>query len=289
MHHAIRPRGRLLRRALKLGAGALVVGALLLAAVAWQTERDIADFEARIAQRAHTQPAPAWSAAALDALPAPAQRYLRYALVEPPSRQAVVRLTASGEFRRPLTDTFHPTTAAQVIAVGQPALMFSATTSIGPGLWARAYDFFADGQMRMKARVLSAITVVDEQETPELNRLSLRRWLLESALYPASLLPGGPVRWAAVDAGRAMATVTHAGVSASMLVDVDAEGRMTAMISPEDGDLSTPYHGAGEHVTRSDYRHVAGMMIPMAFEISRMADGHRMPFWRGRIDEIAYR
>ena len=73
------------------------------------------------------------------------------------------------------------------IAVGTPALVFSATTPIVPGVWARAYDAYVDGRMDMKAKVLSAVAVVNESSSPELDRISLRRWLLESALYPAAL------------------------------------------------------------------------------------------------------
>ena len=40
----------------------------------------------------------------------------------------------------------------------------------------------ADGRMEMKARILGLVTVVDETGSPELDRISLRRWLLESPL-----------------------------------------------------------------------------------------------------------
>jgi hypothetical protein len=253
-----------------------------------QTERQITAFETRVAALAQTHAAPAWNAAGLDALPEPVQRYFRFTFPAGAPPYTAVHLSASGQFRRPQTEGFNPTTARQVIAAGVPALMFSATTPVLPGVWARAYDFFADGQMEMKAKILSTLTVVDEKETPTLNEISLRRWLLESALYPSSLLPGGPVRWEPIDAKSARATVTWGDMHASLVAYFAPDGHMTHMQSEADGDLNTPYHGSGEHVARSDYQLVDGQMIPMAFTISRMAGGQLYPFWRGRIDNIRF-
>ena len=266
---------------------AAVLG-LTVAASSYLTERDISAFEARVATLGVASPAPAATPAALASLPPPVQRYVRYTFPEGPVRYGVVRLSASGEFRRPLTQDFQPTTAGQVIAAGVPALMFSATTPIAGALWARAYDFFADGEMEMKAKILSTLTVVDEKQTPMLNEISLRRWLLESPLYPAALLPGGPVTWEALDEDRARAVVTWGALRASMVAHFDSQGRLTHMQAETDGDLSTPYHGSGEHVQRSNYQRVGAQVIPMDFTISRLSGGKLYPFWKGRIDRIDF-
>jgi hypothetical protein len=265
-----------------IGAAAVVVGS-------WRTERAIAAFEARVAEMGRRQPGSAFDAARLAELPEPVRRYFAFAFPNgEPSRAAFVRLSAEGQFRRPLTAGFQPTTAAQVIAIGAPALMFSATTPIIPGVWARAYDFFADGRMEMKAKILSTVTVVNESETPALDRISLRRGLLESALYPDALLPGGPVTWSAIDATSARATITAAGLSAAMVAHFGPDGSLSRMAAEEDGDLTTPYHGSGEDVTRADYRLVEGRMIPHRFVISRAAKGEVFPFWDGAITAVRF-
>jgi hypothetical protein len=281
-----------MRRHLVFVAAAIV--SVLAALAAWVgissslTEREIAAHSATIRVVAAKQPAVSADPAALHKLPAPVQRYLAFALAEPQARYRTVRLTAQGDFRRPLTDGFAATTAAQTIAVGTPALMFDATTPIGPGLWARAYDFFADGRMEMRAKIASTLTVVNESATESLNRTSLRRWLLESPLYPMALLPGGPVRWEAIDDSRARAIVSGFGLEAAMIATFRPDGSLASFDAEQDGDLATPYHGSGEHASRSDYRRVAGMMIPHAFEIARAATGKTYPFWKGRITSIAF-
>lgn len=279
---------RRIRIVIAIVAASLLSLALVIAGNAYVTERDISRFEERVASWGARQPAPRPSASAMQTLPEPVQRYFRFVFPGGMPSYGVARLSASGQFRRPLTQDFHPTSARQVIASGVPALMFSATTPIVPVVWARAYDFFADGEMEMKAKILSTFTVVDEKQTPVLNQISLRRWLLESALYPTALLPGGAVAWEALDGRSARAVVTWGGMRASMVAHFAPDGRMTHMQAEADGDLTTPYHGSGEHVARSNYQQVGPQMIPMDFTISRMAGGRLHPFWQGRIDSIRF-
>lgn len=205
-----------------------------------RTEADITRFQQRVAEIGRARPAPVFDESRLASLPAPVQRYFRYVFRGPVPVYGVVRLSASGSFRRPRTGGFNPTDASQVIASGQPALMFAATTPMLPGVWARAYDFFADGQMEMKAKILSTITVVDEKQSPSLNQISLRRWLLESALYPAALLPDGPVTWESIDDTSARAVVTWRDLRAALVAHFAPDGRLTHMQAEADGDLSTP-------------------------------------------------
>ncbi|MEZ5851510.1 MAG: DUF6544 family protein [Hyphomicrobiaceae bacterium] len=255
---------------------------------AFLTEREIEDHRAtvrRIAGEHH--PAPI-DPAAMQALPAPVRRYLEFAVPNPAVRYHVVTLTAKGDFRRPLRQGFARTTASQTIAVSTPALLFAATTPIIPGIWARAYDFFADGRMEMRAKIASTLTVVDESATDALNRTSLRRWLLESPLYPMALLPGGPVRWEAIDGMRARAVVSGFGLEAALVATFRPDGSLASFDAEQDGNLTTPYHGSGERAARDDYRPVAGLMIPHGFLIARAASGKTHPFWKGQITSIAF-
>ncbi|SDX91446.1 hypothetical protein SAMN05444358_1162 [Ruegeria halocynthiae] len=264
----------------------------LLASYIWyqsgRTESDILAFRERVIAIASDTPAPQINTLQVARLPAPVQRYFDYTFRGPVDPYSVVSLEAEGDFRRPLMEHFEPTTAEQVIAIGTPALMFSATTPIFPGVWARPYDFFAEGEMEMKAKIMSTITVVDEQGSDELNRISLRRWLLESPLYPQALLPGGPVVWEAVDDMTARAVIRADGLTADMLFHFNSEGQITFLSTEQDGDLNTPYHGSGEHVTRADYRQIDNMMIPHSFTISRAAKGEVYPFFDAKITSIVF-
>ncbi len=274
-----------------IGGGGLVALIGIAATIgigSYLTERDIRQFQEQVEEIARSALAPVASQTAISNLPEPVQRYFGFVFPDGIPETRLVRLTSEGQFRRPQTDSFSFTTSEQVIATNTPALMFSATTPIIPGVWARAYDFFANGEMEMKAKILSTMTVVDERETPDLNVISLRRWLLESALFPHGLLPGGPVTWEAIDVQSARAIVAANGLQSSMIVHFGETGEITHIVAEEDGDLSTPYHGSGEHVTRSDYRDIGGVMIPHAFVISRMAGGKIYPFFDAQLTSIVF-
>ncbi|WP_347253074.1 DUF6920 family protein [Leminorella grimontii] len=253
-----------------------------------QTERDIATHVDSVRKIAMANDMPPEQFAGLAHLPTPVQKYLRFAVPNPQSAYRLVNAELEGQFRRPLMTEFSPTSANLAVAIGEPAMLFSAKTSMELGLWAKAYDFFANGRMEMRAKIASAIAVVDEKETPELNRTSLRRWLLESPLYPLSLFPGGPVRWESIDDTRARAIVSGFGMETSLIATFRPDGSLEAFFSEEDGDLTTPYHGSGEYALRNDYRLVQGMMIPHSFEIARASKGQRYPFWRGKIRAITF-
>ena len=264
-------------------------------ALAARTEADIRAHHAAVAQAGHASPSSALllgpgrqPVADWASLPPPVQRYFAFAFRSAPPLLAHVEMQMQGQFRRPRTQAFTPTTASQTVATGTPAMMFAATTQVLPGVWARAYDAYVGGRMEMKAKLMSAVALVDEKSSPELDRISLRRWLLESPLYPMALLPGGPVRWEAMDAQRARAVVSYMGISASLVATIDAQGRLLSFDAEADGDLNTPYHGSGEHAARSDYQAVDGVMVPMGFVIGRAAGGKVYPFWQGRITALRF-
>lgn len=282
-----RGRRMLKRVGLALLALLMVLG-LAVAFFARRTENQIEALRDEVTAIGGDNPSPLPGTQAMEELPAPVQRYFDYVFVEEVSVYSNVVLTSSGEFRRPLTEGFNPVTAEQTIAVGTPALMFSAKVDMAPLMWARAYDFYAEGTMEMKAKINSTLTVVTETETPELNQTSLQRWLLESPLYPMALLPGGAVQWEAIDATHARAVVSSDGVEASLVATFGADGSLTSFDAEEDGDLTTSYHGSGEHGERSDYRLVDGIMIPHSFSLGRAAEGEIYPFFEGQIETISF-
>jgi hypothetical protein len=274
----------------------IVATAAALAAIAatgtvayssWSTRAAINDFEQTVIDRATDSPAP-WTDTLPDTLPAPVARYFNYVFPDGPPDHAYVEIEAAGQFRRPLTETFQPTTARQVISLREPDLVFSANTPLWGPVWAVAYDAYICGEMEMAAKLLSTVTVMHETSTPALNRTSLRRWLLESPAYPMALLPGGPVTWEPVDDNRARAIVRAFGEEASLVATFDADGALTRFDAETDGDLTTPYHGSGEHTARSDYQMVDGVRVPLAFTIARAAGGAILPFWEGRITAIRF-
>lgn len=281
-----------MRRWARYAGMVLGVGvAAAASALAWQAQRTAAGIEslrAQVQARASASAAPTLRSEVLAALPPPVQQWVAFTFRAPLPPFTWVSYEMRGDFRRPRSETFEPTTARQLAALGAPAMVFDARTPVGGVLWARAWDAYLDGHMTMRVALLSALSVVDERPSPALDRVSLRRWVIESGMYPAALLPGGVVRWEAVDARHARAVARLGTVQASLLATFASDGRMLQFDAEEDGDLGTPYHGSGEQLERDDYRLVQGMMIPHRFRVSRVAGGRTYPFWDGRITAVRF-
>lgn len=282
------------RRSHRVLKGILITGVAIVAAVgvtiagfSWSTESDIDDQRDRITDLAANAGSVTVDVDAIGSLPAPVQRWVDFTFPGGfDNLPTLTEFTMEGDFRQPLKDAFSPTTAEQISATRTPAFVFSARVNMFPGFWARAYDAFGEGKMEMKAKLESAFTVVDETETPELNATSMQRWLLESPMYPAALLPGGLVTWEAIDDTHARAIAQDGDLSASLIATFRTDGSLQQFDAEKDGDLTTSYHGSGEHTFRDDYQLTDGIMLPHRFMIARAAGGEVFPYWDGSVTSV---
>lgn len=270
---------------------ALATGAAVMAYAAADYHAGIdADIRAVFAVAAE-RPALPVTAEELAALPEPVRRYLDFAFQGEPRRLRSLSVVQQGDFRRPGQTGWERMTAEQYVAATEPAFVFSGATQVLPGVTARAMDAYVDGRMRMRAKVFSAITVMAE-DGGALDRVSLMRFVIESALFPSALLPGEHLRWEAMDETRARAVVLAAGeaIGAYVVTFDPASGALVRMESEAEGDPATAgrFHGAGEVVERSDYRAVEGVMVPHRFTLARRLGGDVQPFWKGEVTQIAF-
>ncbi|WP_319410225.1 DUF6920 family protein [uncultured Cohaesibacter sp.] len=252
----------------------------------WQTSSELAVFKDHVRERSTT---PEVSDAAIETLPEPVKRYFAFTLPDGTDNlPGYALIKAEGDFRRPLTENFQRTTAEQILSTTRPDFVFHANTPILGPIWATAYDSYVNGQMEMQAKLMSAATVLHFTNDPQLDKLSLRRWLLEASSWPPALLPSERVTWEAIDDNTARALVSEYGLTASMIAKFDETGALTEMLAEEDGDLTTPYHGPGENVLRGDYQMKGKVRIPMSLVISRAAEGKVYPFWKATVTAIEF-
>lgn len=279
-----------IRRTFALGAAGLVLvgpAALVVASASYRAAID--DTVSRVLRTAQAAPA-APMALPLD-LPAPVRRYFDFTFQDgPPRALRAVRLIEEGRFRRPGATGWSSMTVEQYVSAADPAFVFTGTTPLLPGIEARAMDAYVDGRMEMKVKVLSAVTVVDE-EGGVLDTTSLMRFFIEAPLFPSALLPGPHLRWEALSEDQARAVVLARGepIGAYVVTFAD-DGRLVEMASEADGDPTTAgrFHGAGEVGRRADYRAVDGVMVPHAFTLARRFGGRVEPFWEGTVTRIDF-
>jgi hypothetical protein len=158
----------------------------------------------------------------IDALPHPVQQWLRYSRVVGTGRPSTVRLRQQGEFD--LGRGWMPFTAEQYFTIDPPAFVWKASFRMAPMLSVAGRDQYRAGVGSIDMRLLSLVPVA-KKTGGGLNQGALLRFLGEMQWFPAAAL-SDDIRWEAIDATSARATMTYGGISASMTFIFDANGRL---------------------------------------------------------------
>jgi hypothetical protein len=262
-----------------------IAGALVYGSSRWQVQTQ----ESRAKLEAGRLPATSatYDAREIESLPPPVRRYFHAVLQEGQPIVSGVRLSQEGQFR--LDDSWRPFKATQAITTHPPGFDWDARIKMAPGIHVFVRDAYTAGVGRLHAALLGLVTVADLSGTPELASGELLRYLAEAAWYPTALLPSQGVHWDAIDDSTARATLVDGATMASLEFHFDKEGLIAAAWAPVryrtvNGALQpTPWQGRF-----SAYAPRGGMRIPLEGEVEWQLPTGPLPYWRGRITEIAY-
>lgn len=232
----------------------------------------------------------AYDAHELEGLPAPVQRYFRAALKDGQPMIASVKVTHAGEFSMSETEPkWVPFTSDQAVVTRRPGFDWDARMRMAPGVNVFVHDAYVAGEGILHAALLGLVTVANLRGTPEAAQGELMRFFAEAAWYPTALLPSQGVRWEAVGDTSAKATIRDGDVTATLLFRFDEEGLIGSMRAEARGRavngtvVPTPWEC---RVWSYEVRN--GMRIPLEGEVAWQFPEDPLPYWRGRITEIAY-
>lgn len=203
-----------------------IVAALSVAPWSFQARFD-REVAVGLAHRPATSPVVA--DADMASLPAPVQRYLRFAGAVGKPRVWNYRLRYAGGLRSAPDKAFMVGTTDQHSFVNPPARLFLVHMSMF-GVPVEAYHRYVGPEATFNVKLASLLQVVDAKG-PEMNRaetvtLFNDMWLLA----PSTLIDAGVV-WEEVDALTVRATWTHAGNTISATLSFDASGALTNFVS----------------------------------------------------------
>lgn len=226
----------------------------------------------------------------LDPLPAPVQRYLRAALKDGQPMVSGARLRHVGTFNLSETGAqWKPFTSDQQVVTRRPGFDWNGSIAMLPGVPVRVHDAYVAGEGLLHAALLGIVPLAKLRDSGELADGELMRFLAEATWYPSALLPSQGVRWEAIDARSARATLTDGARSVSLVftfaesglvdtVHAAARGRMVAGVS-----VPTPWSGRfWNYVERG------GMRVPLEGEVAWELPAGAHPYWRGTITGIDY-
>ena len=163
--------------------------------------------------------------ATLDALPAPAQRFLEQALPAGVALSTAVVLGMEGEIK--LGDRWLGFTAEQILRAAT-GLVWAPTVG-GRVLRFTGADAFGPACARVEFRLLGCIPVV-RAAGPDVLRSAQGRLAAETVAWlPQALAPQSGARWRGIDDDRAGVTVDAAGKEVDVEVAVDDDGRIRSL------------------------------------------------------------
>jgi hypothetical protein len=226
----------------------------------------------------------------LVGLPAPVQAYFAKALSEGQPKVASVRVRHEGAFNMgETTDRWKPFTSYQRVITRPPSFEWNARIRLLPGFGVRVREAYVAGEGLLQAKLFGVFTVASARGGGDFARGELMRFFAEAAWYPTALLPSQGVRWEALDARSARATLAHGSISVTLrfsfgadaLVDtVQAEAR-GRMVGKE--IIATPWRGRFWN-----YAEREGMRVPLEGEVAWLLPEGEKPYWRGRITRLEY-
>lgn len=231
-------------------------------------------------------PTSEWQLSNLDELPTPVARYLARALLDADLPRSV-RLEQRGEML--LGGQWRPFTAVQHITAQPPGFVWDARVRFAPLIDARVIDAYHAGSGRLQAKLLGVLSVADADSSPALDSSELMRLLAEGPWLPSVLLPRDGLSWQALDTHTARATLTDGSVVARIDFHFDDQGDIVRI----EGDRPRDVAGSDPEMGRwvgifSDYVEHDGIRYPLEGEVSWINDNGSEPYWRGRIEEIAF-
>jgi hypothetical protein len=162
-------------------------------------------------------------------LPEPVQRYLRYTGIIGRQRVACVRLKQTGAMRPKPDGKWFPLKAEEYFMVDNPGFVWKGCMAVAPLLSVTVQDMYLNGEGNMHVKLMSAINIVNAKGK-EMDEASLMRYFNEMQWFPSSLVSDN-VKWEAIDANSARATLTDRGMTVSAIFCFDKDGKITNIIA----------------------------------------------------------
>lgn len=232
----------------------------------------------------------AYNAREIEGLPAPVRRYFRAVLEDGQPMIASIKIAHAGQFSLGETEPkWVPFTSDQAVVTRRPGFDWDARIRMAPGIYTFVHDAYAAGEGILHAALFGLVTVANLRGTPEVAQGELMRFLAEAAWYPTALLPSQGVRWDAVDDVSAKATLRDGDVAVSLLFNFNDAGLIDSVRAEARGRVvngavvPTSWEG---RMWRYEVRD--GMRIPLEAEVAWQLPEGPLPYWHGRITEIAY-
>jgi hypothetical protein len=167
------------------------------------------------------------TAASLQQLPGPVQRWLQAAGVVNRPAVTCVRLKQDGRLRLGAGKWWMPYTAQQYFSIDPPGFVWIVRASVLGIPLLSGFDELVKGRGRLQMRLAGGVKLVDATGS-RIDQGELVRYLSEIIWFPAAAL-SSHIKWTAIDAVSASAAITVGDATASAVFHFNSEGLPCAL------------------------------------------------------------
>lgn len=241
----------------------------------------------KLIQTAKDQPEEKFNFSEIDSLPAPVQKYFRFAIDEGVNKPRFVRLKQSGQFKTNLNAEFKDLTADQYAISHQPGFIWSGDITFAKLIWVRGIDTYFNSEGSLLIKFMSGITI-SKESGKEISQAQVVRWLLEGVWYPSAFLPSENLKWSEVDSTSAKILFKENDIEISVHVFFNENGSIAKMktqryMTTTAGPALTDYTG---YFTK--YKDVNGIRIPTHGEVEWNMEDQDFLYGKFDIDKIEF-
>ena len=230
----------------------------------------------------------------LEGLPAPVQRYFRAVLKEGQPIVSAVTIEMAGTINMSVTGEQWKAFASRQRVVTASAgarsgFMWDARIAMLPGMKVHVLDAYIAGKGLVRAAMLGLYTVADMSGAGDMARGELMRFFAETPWYPTALLPSQGVRWTAVDATSANATIVYGSITLTLLFHFNEMGLIDSVRAEARGGMV-----GKEMLMRpwecglSDYQVRDGMKVPISGTAAWVLPDGPKTYFHGTVKTLVY-
>lgn len=228
----------------------------------------------------------------VDDMPDAARRMFLYMIRPgaPLSTVSIVRMQGEIGFGTRAEPGYMNMRAEQILA---PPAGFIWRVSAGEGMTRfRGSDGAVMDDSWSRFWLLGTLPVVQAGGNADHLRSAFGRMAGEAVFWtPAALLPGDGIAWQAVDDDTARVSVSAAGLTQTVDVTVDADGRPTQIVLPRWSDANPgkvfreqPFGG-----TLHDFRWFGGYRVPTRVEAGNLfGSDDYFPFFKANVEDVEF-
>jgi len=226
----------------------------------------------------------------LDGLPAPVQRYFRAVLKEGQPIVSAASIGLTGNINMSAEgEQWKPFQSQQRVVTHRPGFLWDACVTMRPGMKVHVLDSYIAGTGLMQASMFGLFTVARVEGEGGIASAELMRYLAEAVWYPTALLPSQGIRWNAIDAQTATATLVDGPLTLTLLFRFNELGLIDSVRADERSGMvngkvvMTPWEC---RVARYALRE--GMTVPSVGEAAWIRPEGRSPYFHGALTSLTY-